>query len=36
MSRNYMKIATKTLRKMIGGMRYFKQRRQGKNSQNFR
>lgn len=34
--RNYLEISKENVRKMIGGMQYFKQRRQGKNSKNFR
>lgn len=35
MSRNYV-VSEEKVRKMIGGMQYFKQRRQRKNSKNFR
>lgn len=36
MSRNYVEMTKKKLSKTIGGMQYFKQRRQRKNNKNFR
>lgn len=36
MSKNYMEMTEKNLYKTIGGMQYFKQRRQRKNGKNLR
>lgn len=36
MSRKYVEMSKEKVGKMIGGMQYFKQRRQRKNSKNFR
>lgn len=36
MSRSYVEMIKEKSWKMIGGMQYFKQRRQRKNSKNFR
>lgn len=36
MSRNYVEMKKQKAKNMIGGMQYFKQRRQRENSKNFR